>query len=217
MKTRLLFGALALVVATAAITSHAVSQEDQVKPPAPEEMMKRWQAAATPGTPHKWLAKLAGEWTTETTMWMGGPGSPPMKMTGSAEFEMILGGRYLEQELEGKMMGQDWGAVGLMGYDNFEKRFVSTWADAAGTGITIFHGHSNRDGKTVRFYGAMNEPTLNMFGKYSMFEWKLVDENTLVITGYDLGLGPNAKVMQVTSKRVNATDATEDKEEKEDD
>jgi hypothetical protein len=153
-------------------------------------------------------------------MWMGGPGTTPMTMTGESEMEMVLGGRYLEQEMKGEMMGQPWSAVGLMGYDNFEKRFVATWADSAGTSITVMHGHSNRDGKTIRLYGGMNEPTLNMIGKYARFDWTLENENTLVITGYDLGLGPNAKVMQVTCKRVKAgADDDEGKEtgEKDDD
>ena len=64
------------------------------------------------------------------------------------------------------------------------------------------HGHSNRDEKTIRLYGGMNEPTLNMFGKYAMFEWKLETDDRLVITGYDFGIGPNTKVMQVVSERI---------------
>ncbi|MEN8150506.1 MAG: DUF1579 domain-containing protein [Planctomycetota bacterium] len=212
MKPGCTLAALALVIATAVVTSHAVSQEDPIQPPSEAEMMKRWAETMKVGTPHKWLAKLAGNWTTETTFWMGGPGSEPMKMNGTAEYGMILGGRFLETKTEGNFGGQPWSAVGLIGYDNFEKRFVSTWADSGGTGIAMLHGHGNRDGKTIRLYGAMNEPTMDMVGKYARFDWTLVDEDTLTITGYDLGLGEKAKVMEVVCKRVKASREVEDGE-----
>ena len=215
MKPGCIFAVLALVIATAVVTSHAVSQEDEIKPPSQEEMMKRWTETMKVGTPHKWLAKLAGEWTTETTFWMGGPGSQPMKMKGTASYGMVLGGRFLETRTEGNYMGQPWAATGLMGYDNFEKRFVSTWADSGGTGIAMLHGHSNRDGKTIRFYGPMNEPTMNMVGKYAMFEWKLVDADTLTITGFDFGIGHDAKVMEVVHKRVKASEDVDEIEDEE--
>lgn len=215
MKPGCIFAVLALVIATAVVTSHAVSQEDPIKPPTEAEMMKAWGENMKVGTPHKWLAKLAGSWKTEITFWMGGPGGPASKATGTAEYQMILGGRFLETKSEANMMGQAWTTQGLLGFDNFEKRFVSTWADSFGTAIVMMHGHSNRDGKTIRFYGAMNEPTMNMVGKYARFDWTLVDENTVTITGYDLGLGPDAKVMVVVHKRVKASEDVDEVEDEE--
>jgi len=202
MQTRAVIGALLLVVATAAITSQAVSQEDPIKPPNQEEMMKRWQEFMTPGKPHAWLEKLEGKWTTESTFWMSGPEGEAMKATGQAEFKMILGGRFLEQKMSGEMFGMPSESRGYIGYDNYKRRFSSLWLDNFGTGMYVFSGHSNRDGKTIRLYGTMDEPTMKMIGKHARFDWTLKDDDTLIVTGYDLGLGDNAKVMQVVSKRV---------------
>jgi len=149
------------------------------------------------------------------TFWMGGPGSPAQKATGTSEHEMVLGGRFLQMKMKSSMMGMDWEAMSLIGYDNFEKRFVSTWADSAGTAIYVTHGHSNRDGKTIRLYGPMNEPTLGVVGKYARYDWTLVDENTLTVTGYDLGLGEKAKVMEVVCKRVAPSEDVEEAEDEE--
>ena len=41
-----------------------------------KKMMKVYQKLATPGAPHKRLAKLEGSWTTQTRAWME-PGSAP--------------------------------------------------------------------------------------------------------------------------------------------
>ena len=41
------------------------------------EMMKKWKEAGSPNDHHKPFASMVGKWTTESSMWMGGPGTPP--------------------------------------------------------------------------------------------------------------------------------------------
>ncbi len=120
-------------------------------------MMEMWKKAAQPGEPHKLFASLAGSWTTQTKEWME-PGKPPMESTGTAEMKMLLDGRFLYQEYTGQMMGQPFSGVGIDGYDNLTKKYVTAWIDTMGTGIFFMEGMASPDGKTITLRGSHPEP-----------------------------------------------------------
>jgi len=101
-------------------------------PPNMEEMTKKMQEFATPGPAHKALDALAGEWNVEARYSMGGPGTPPTTSKGVAVTRWILGGRYLQEEFSGEMMGRPFKGIGVTGYDNFKKKYISTWVDDMG-------------------------------------------------------------------------------------
>src|SRR5437868_7039824 len=90
-----------------------------------QKRMETYQKLAAPGEPHKQLASLAGSWTTKTKMWME-PNQPPTESTGSCEQKVILDGRFLQQECTGEMMGGPFTGIGVTGYDNQTKKYVST-------------------------------------------------------------------------------------------
>ncbi|MFY4727802.1 DUF1579 domain-containing protein [Nitrospira sp. BLG_2] len=120
-------------------------------------MMEMWQKAAQPGEPHTLFASLAGSWTTQTKEWME-PGKPPMESAGTAEMKMLLDGRFLYQEYTGQMMGQPFSGVGIDGYDNLTKKYVTAWIDTMGTGIFLMEGTASPDGKTITLRGSHPEP-----------------------------------------------------------
>ncbi|MEO8587486.1 MAG: DUF1579 domain-containing protein [Acidobacteriota bacterium] len=122
-----------------------------------DEMMKAWTAFAMPGAPHKTLETFVGSWDVKTKMWMA-PGAPPQETTGTSENKMILGGRYLEQRYEGTMMGQPFSGIGVTGYDNYKKKFTSTWVDSMGTGIMEMTGTADKTGKVITSWGMMDDP-----------------------------------------------------------
>ena len=97
-----------------------------------EAMMEVYKKLGTPGAPHKVLARMAGTWNTKMKSWME-PGKPPMESTGTSEQRMILGGRYLQQDFAGDMMGSPFTGIGVTGHDNHTKKYVSTWIDSMGT------------------------------------------------------------------------------------
>lgn len=123
----------------------------------PQTMMENFKKLATPGAPHQLLAGLAGCWTTRTKAWME-PGKPPMEFTGTCEQKMLLGGRYLQQEYTGEMMGEPFSGINLIGFDNLRQMFVSTWIDNMSTGIYYFEGHADADGKTITQEGRYDDP-----------------------------------------------------------
>ena len=136
-------------LALALIASPVMAKDKkQAKQMDPQAMMETYQKLATPGEPHKQFESLAGSWTTKTKEWME-PGKPPTESTGTAEMKMLLDGRFLQQEFTGNMMGQPFSGIGIDGYDNLRKRYVTTWIDTCDTGIFQMEGTASADGKTI--------------------------------------------------------------------
>jgi hypothetical protein len=111
-----------------------------------QAIMEEYKRLETPGAPHRLLARMAGSWNTKTRSWMG-PEKPPMESTGTCELKMLFDGRYLQQEYSGDLMGSPFAGVGVTGYDNHTKKFVSAWMDSMSTGIYFFEGSESTDGK----------------------------------------------------------------------
>jgi hypothetical protein len=85
-----------------------------------QAMMELYQKLGTPGLQHRLLAGMAGTWTTKTNACMG-PGKPPVESAGTSEQKMIFGGRFLQQEFTGEMMGGTFNGTGVTGYDNYSQ------------------------------------------------------------------------------------------------
>ena len=80
-----------------------------------------------------------------------------MESAGTAEMKMLLDGRFLQQEFTGDMMGQPFSGIGIDGYDNLAKKYVSTWIDTMGTRIFSMEGKASGDGKTITQKGQHEE------------------------------------------------------------
>jgi hypothetical protein len=169
--------------------------------PGMDDMMKKMMALATPGAPHKLLAGLGGTWETSAAMFMPGmPASSPSK--GTTKNTMILGGRFLQSDLDGAMMGMPMKGMGIMGYDNFAKKYFMFWVDNLGTTFSSAEGFADRDGKVITLYGRMDEPTTGEIGKIVKYVYRLVSNDKYVFEIHDPAIGePNTKVMEVTYTR----------------
>ena len=183
--------------------------EDKDKPtkgqesgaPNMEEMTKRWQAYATPGSNHKVLEPLVGEWTVEARYWMGGQGSEPMESKGTAKVQWVLGGRYLQEEFSGEMMQRPFQGIGVTAYDNFKKKYLSTWIDSMGTGIFTSEGSVDETGKVLTFLGKMDEPATGEKDKPTKYIVRIISPDKHTFEMHDLGLGAKSKVMEMTYTR----------------
>jgi len=165
----------------------------------PQAMMEMYQKLATPGEPHKLFASLAGSWTTKTREWME-PGKPPTESTGTADMKMLLDGRFLQQEFTSQMMGQPFSGIGIDGYDNLRKRYVTTWIDTMGTGIFQMEGTASADGKTITMKGQHAELGGGHMSHRAI--WKIVDSNTQTFDLYGTHHGgKEMKMMEITYTR----------------
>lgn len=195
---RLLF--ISLCLSLVMITSPVIAKDKKPEKPMDHQaMMEAYAKLATPGEPHKLFASLAGSWTTKTKSWME-PGKPPMESTGTAEMKMLLGGRFLQQDFTGDMMGQPYTGIGINAYDNLRKRYVSTWIDTMGTGIFLMEGPASADGKTITLRGQHDEPGGGRMTHRAV--WKILDRNTQTFDMYGAHhLGKEMKVMEITYTR----------------
>ena len=195
--------ALAIALALPAAAGETKAPAKEAKPaaaPAPDAMAKAWAAAMTPGEPHARMARLAGSWTTKTKSW-GEPGQPPEETTGTCEFRMVLGGRYLEQRFEGTMMGQPFSGIGFTGFDNVKKKYEAYWIDTAGTGMLVMTGTPDKTGKKTTYTGSMLDPLTGRKVALRSVDTE-VDDDHLLFEMWAAGPdGKMGKMMEMTYTR----------------
>ncbi|HYD00336.1 MAG TPA: DUF1579 domain-containing protein [Phycisphaerales bacterium] len=165
-----------------------------------QKMMQEWMRLASPGEPHKLLKSLEGEYTTVTRIWMQ-PGKP-QESTGKATFKTILGGRYLQQDFQGTMMNMPMNGLGLMGYDNHRRQYVSMWADSLSTAMYTMTGGISQDGKTITSFGQMDEPTTKQIGKTVKWVTRIVSADKMVFESWEVECGDPMKVFEVEYTRA---------------
>lgn len=163
--------------------------------------MKTMMEAGTPGKEQAMLAKSAGTWKAETTMWMA-PDAPPMVSNGTATTKMILGGRYQQMNYKGNMMGQPFEGIGTTAYDNARKVWTSTWIDNMSTAIMNMEGTWDDATKSMTTTGKMLCPAN---GKWCEMKevFKMVDDNTQIMEMYgpDMKTGKSYKNMEMKLTR----------------
>lgn len=161
--------------------------------------MKAMTAYSTPGEIHQILAKSVGSWREDITIWMQ-PGAPAIKSTGEATDEMILGGRYLQAKNTGNFMGTPFEGIGIIGYDNAKKVFVSSWIDNMGTGMMYLTGTWDAASKTINFTGTMVDPTAG--GDVKIREvYRIADDNTQILEMYSISNDKEFKNMEIKYTR----------------
>ena len=167
------------------LLSSLVFAQDMKQEMTPE--MKAWMEYAKPGKMHKMLAEREGKWETTMEMWMQ-PGAEPMVSKGTAEYKMILGGRYLQGNFKGSSMGMPFDGFSLDAYDNTKKEFVTVWLDTFGTGMTI--AYSKYDEKTGKMsgMGKMIDPLVGDYIKYKT-ESEVISKDKVIFNMYMFGEG----------------------------
>lgn len=164
-----------------------------------QAMMEVYGKLATPGEPHRVLASMAGSWNAKIRFWTE-PDKPPMESSGTCEQKMLLGGRFLQQEFTGDMMGGAFTGIGVTGYDNHTQKYVSTWMDSMGTAILLFEGTAGADGKTITQDSRYDDPIKGPMTWRSVT--KIVDDNTVVFEMYGIDQkGKEEKMMEITYTR----------------
>ena len=73
-----------------------------------------------PGAMHEMMAKSAGLWNEEVTLWMSADASP-VKSTLNCMNKMIMGNRYLQGMNRGIVNGMPFEGISTVGYDNIKK------------------------------------------------------------------------------------------------
>jgi len=159
---------------------------------------------------HKLLASLAGNWSYNIKFWMNpDPNAKPQESKGNASTKPVMGGRYFVMDVSGKMQmpGPDgkmkdveFKGMGIDGYDNVKKKFVSSWIDNMGTGIEFSEGTYDSATKTFTYASEM-EAVPGMKTKVREV-LKIADNDHHTFEWYeDRGKGQEAKTMEISYTR----------------
>ncbi len=192
--------AFALVLAALALAGAAQEKKKPAAAPAPpapkmQAMMEMYRKAAAPGEPHKHLAKMVGTWNVSVKAWMG-PGEPSLSQ-GTAVFTSLLGGRFVEQRYTSTFMDQPFEGLGLAGYDNVQKKFVSLWIDNMGTGFFTEEGQLGPDGTTLTTASTYNDPATGK-AKHGRSVTRWQDDAHFTVEMYDTAPdGKEVKAMEL--------------------
>ena len=176
------------------ISSAAVAQDANQ-----DAQMQVWMDYMTPGEIHQAMASFAGDWKTESKMWMT-PGAEPTVTQGTCKMEMILGGRYLKSTYAGDFMGMPFEGMSIEGFDNAAYMFYSMWIDNFGTGMMTMKGTYDDMTQSVNYKGTMMDPVQKK--EIPVREvFHVGDPNKLVMEMFSEDNGQEFKNMEVTYTR----------------
>jgi Protein of unknown function (DUF1579) len=163
----------------------------------PPEVAKRIQ----PSDNHKILNDMAGTWDYKAKFWMD-PKGKPEEGTGTSESTLILGGRYLQQDIKGTAMGQPFTGRGTMGFDNVREEYQSTWVDDMSTGQMISTGKYNPKTKTLEYTGTAADPFTGNKNQWYRTTVKMTSKNEHFMEMFTKGAdGKEFKTMEMKYKR----------------
>ena len=165
-------------------------------------VMEKMKTLTSPSEAHKALEAFVGNWKYTGKFWMT-PDAPAQEMTGTAKHEMIFGGRFLKQEIEGPWMGQTFNGIGYTGYDNIKKEYESVWIDSVGTGIMTVAGQYDAAASSLNQSGANSCPLTGEAARKGRSEWKTLDSDHSTYSSYIAGPdGKEFKSMELEYTRA---------------
>jgi len=185
----IVFCGLALIAGTAA-----------AEEPSQEEMMAKWMELAQPAEHHSHFNNSAGNWDVTGKMWME-PGQPPVETTGTATFEVLLGGRYLKHDYSSSFMSMPFNGIGIAGSDNLKQEHFSIWIDDFSTGTLVSTGSCTDNCSVITEYGEYPELDGSV-KKYKSVVSK-IDEDHFTLEMYEVG-EKEIMTMQLTYTRAES-------------
>src|SRR5262245_58043688 len=194
----------------AADTLTATQATSATGQPNPQEMMKQMMEMSKLNENHKMLADMDGSWNYAIKMWMSpDPNAKPQESKGTATRKSVMGGRYVMMDVTGKMQMPDqtgkmkdmqFKGMGVEGYDNVKKKFVSSWIDNMGTGIQFSDGTYDPATKTLTYTSEIEMmPGMKMPVREVV---KLTDKDHMMLEWYETHGGQEKKTMEIAYTRA---------------
>lgn len=112
---------------------------------------------ALPGEVHRWMDPLVGQWNVEMNVFPG-PGQAPITSKElTARRELILGGRYLREELRGIFAGNPASRVATLSFNNLEERWELSTMDTFEPGQMWYLGRAPGSPRRFELHGESTE------------------------------------------------------------
>ncbi|MBI4717614.1 MAG: DUF1579 family protein [Planctomycetes bacterium] len=168
--------------------------------PAPQGNPEDWMKATLPHEAHQRLQALAGTWSLAVKT-PGGPDGKEAESPGKAQFRSVMGGRFVIEEVQTSLGGEPFEWLGIHGFDNGKKKYVSSWIDNMGTGIDSMEGVWDEAGKTLTYTGHVDDPGA---GESSKVKWvmNLGPRDRLLVQMFEVDrTGKETKVLEIAGIR----------------
>ena len=136
------------------------------------------------GSPHRFLAQLAGNWTGMSRLWLE-PDTLTDESPVVGSIQLILDGRFALYLYQGTIEGEPQHGMFMVGYNTTTDQFESSWVDSFhnNTAIMFCVGRATESGFSV--LGSFPDPTGGPdWGWHT--EVSLLDEDHLLITAYNI-------------------------------
>lgn len=118
---------------------------------------KEWASLGQPGSQHQLLQQLVGAWRVRITFWSS-PESKGQVSHGTSESRWVLGGRFIQENFTGKVEGEPYTGMGMIGYDNGARGFKTVWLDSFNTSVASASGSYVEATKTFELVGEVYDP-----------------------------------------------------------
>lgn len=197
MKYNIRYTCTALVASLALVGNLSASEKPD---PKMAEMMKKVEAAGTPGAAHKALEPLVGEWNAEVKMWMA-PDAPPTVTKAMAKSTWAMKNRFVQQEFNGEFMGKPFRGLSFTGYDNAKQKYNSVWIDDMNTLMFTSEGPGEPGGKVITLEGRYDCALTGEKDKQSKQLYRIISRDKHIYEMHDPTKGANSKTMEITYTR----------------
>jgi hypothetical protein len=165
-----------------------------------QEMMRKMEAAGTPGPGHQALEPLVGNWRAEVKCWHE-PGGQPQVSQGRATAKWTFNGRFLEEEFHGEMMGKPFEGCYLTGFDNTKQTFQSVWVSDMQTSMLFTEGRGENGNKVITQEGKTSCAATGQRDVPMRTVLRVLSPDKHTFEMFDGSKGENAKVMEITYTR----------------
>lgn len=156
---------------------------------------------AQPGPQHKLLTDMVGKFTQKIKFNMA-PGQS-MEGDGTGETKSIIGGRFIQINSIGKMMGMETEVMTIMGYDRRKNKYTLFSIDGMGTYSVSAEGDYDEATKFMTLRGTEDDPKANMKMDFK-FVFDLSKDKTnkmdIIFINPD---GSENKMVEVTNIKVD--------------
>ena len=172
-------------------------------------LIKKWRSIQRPGTNHDIFKKMEGEWNVKLVFYGGGKGWESRCI---ARNEVIHGGRFLVENMEGEiyapddtgeMKTEEYSSTKIIGYDNYKKAYCGSFIENQNSYMLNFTGRKPIKGTSgqIEFYGLSDEPMLGINDTTMKYTLEFTSDNSYLWKVYALALGENPLVFEFIFKR----------------
>ncbi|MBT4530734.1 MAG: DUF1579 family protein [Phycisphaerae bacterium] len=183
------------------LTSISLFATAQIDDEVPGEMLARMQQLgeelATPTSQHDFLAQMAGEWSTSTSVLDMDPS------IGSASYTMIFGNRFLDGMHNGSVTNIPFEGRLTIGFDTYKHKFTASFIDNLGTSMRSAEGLLDKTGKVLSLWGTMDEWMTDEHDKPVLYRYAILDKDHFTFEVHDLSVVSSTLVIKVSYERIS--------------